>query len=206
MSARPILTLLAVLLALGSATASPAVAVKAPSAPVITSAVVVDTRTVDLAWTPVKGADHYVVLSTSYDGALYTTATTARITALYPGDAQYFYVVAEGRKNQVLGTSETVYLATPPEGPIGTLGWRDLSEGYVLIWSQSGSGCVTQDLGRLAADGTYTSLGDGLDQGGPRSWTLLQGSGTTETYAVRCQGSGGLWSPWSEPPTVVTLG
>jgi hypothetical protein len=60
-------------------------------------------------------------------------------------------------------------------------------------------------LGILADDGTYTSLRDGFDVDGPRTWTILQGSGTTETYAVRCQGSGGLWSPWSEPPTVVTL-
>lgn len=142
---------------------------------------------------------------TSAVGPIYTSATTARITGLYPGDLHTFYVVAETRRNSPLGTTEWVYVATPPEGPSGTLGWVDALDGYVRIWSGSGIGCVTQDLGILADDGTYTSLGDGTDQGGPRTWTIYQGLDTTETYAVRCQGSGGLWSPWSEPPTVVTL-
>ena len=114
-------------------------------------------------------------------------------------------MTAETRKNQPLGTSEWIYVATPPEGPTGPLGWLDALDGYVRIWSGSGIGCVTQDLGILADDGTYTSLGDGFDEGGPRTWTIFQGSGTTETYAVRCQGAGGLWSPWSEPPTIVTV-
>jgi hypothetical protein len=133
------------------------------------------------------------------------STTTARITDLYPGDLHAIYVTAETRRNASLGTSPTVYVATPPEGPRGPLGWAEASDGQVRIWSGSGIGCVTQDLGILAADGTWTSLGDGLDQGGPRTWTIFQGAGTTETYAVRCQGSGGLWSGWSEPPTVVTL-
>ena len=62
MSARRILASLVLTLALGGASAAPALAAKAPPAPPrITSAVVVDTRTVDLTWTSVKGADHYVV-------------------------------------------------------------------------------------------------------------------------------------------------
>jgi hypothetical protein len=204
MSARRIVAGLVLTVALGRASAAPALAAKAPPAPPrITSAVAVDTRTVDLAWTAVKGAHHYVVSSNV--SPVYTTTTTARVTGLYPGDEHVFFVTAETRKNQPLGTSEWVYVATPPEGPTGQLGWVEESDGYVRIWSGSGIGCVTQDLGILAGDGTYTSLGDGSDQGGPRTWTIFQGTGTTETYAVRCQGSGGLWSPWSEPPTVVTL-
>ncbi len=204
MSARRILASLVVTLALGGASAAPALAAKPlPAPPQITSAVAVDTRTVDLTWTAVKGAHHYVVSSTA--SQIYTTATTARVTGLYPGDAHVFFVSAETRKNQPLGTSEWIYVATPPEGPTGPLGWLDARDGYVRIWSGSGIGCVTQDLGVLADDGTYTSLGDGFDEGGARTWTIFQGSGTTETYAVRCQGSGGLWSPWSEPPTVVSL-
>ena len=156
-----------------------------------------------MTWTSTKGADHYVVTG-SGGSPIYTTATTTRVTDLYPGDVHEFVVTAETRRNQVLGISETVYVATPPEGPTGQLGWATAFDGYVRIWSGSGIGCVTFDLGILAADGTYTSLGDGVDQGGPREWTILQGSGTTESYAVRCQGSGGLWSPWSEP-TSVTL-
>ena len=205
MGARRILAVLGIILTLGSASASPALAAKAPPAPPrITSAVAIDTRTVDLTWTAVKGADHYVV-STSGQSPIYTTATTARVTDLYPGDEHVFSVTAETRKNASLGTSEWVYVATPPEGPTGPLGWADALDGYVRIWSGSGIGCVAQELGVLTDDGTYTSLGDGLDQGGPRTWTIFQGSGTTATYAVRCQGSGGLWSPWSEPPTVITL-
>lgn len=205
MSARRILASLVITVALGAASTAPALAAKAPPAPPrITSAVAVDSRTVDLTWTSVKGAHHYVI-STSGISPIYTTATAARVTDLYPGDEHVFFVTAETRKNQPLGTSEWVYVATPPEGPTGTLGWVDALDGYVRIWSGSGIGCVSHDLGVLADDGTYTSLGDGFDQGGSRTWTIFQGSGTTETYAVRCQGSGGLWSPWSEPPTVVTL-
>ena len=205
MRARRILVSLVLTVALGGASAAPALAAKEPPAPPqITSALAVDSRTVDLTWTSVKGAHHYVVF-TSGVSPIYTTATTARVTDLYPGDEHVFFVSAEGRKNQPLGTSEWVYVATPPEGPTGPLSWVDALDGYVRIWSGSGIGCVTQDLGMLADDGTYTSLSDGFDQGGPRTWTIFQGSGTTETYAVRCQGSGGLWSTWSEPPTVVTL-
>jgi len=205
MSARRILASLVLTVALGGASAAPALAAKEPPAPPqITSAVAVDTRTVDLTWTTVKGAHHYVVF-TSGISPIYTTATTLRVTDLYPGDEHVFFVSAETRKNQPLGTSEWVYVATPPEGPLGPLGWVDLRDGYVRIWSGSGIGCMTNDLGILADDGTYTSLRDGFDVDGPRTWTILQGSGTTETYAVRCQGRGGLWSPWSEPPTVVTL-
>src|SRR4051812_44445668 len=164
MGARRILATLTLAVALSGASGAPALAAKAPPAPPrITSAVTVDSRTVDLTWTSVKGADHYVV-STSGISPIYTTATTMRVGDLYPGDEHVFSVTAETRKNQSLGTSEWVYVATPPEGPRGPLGWADASDGYVRIWSGSGIGCVSQDLGVLADDGTtYTSLGDGLD-------------------------------------------
>ena len=205
MSPRRILAGLALVVAMVMGSAAPTLAAKPlPQPPVITSAVAVDSRTVDLTWTSVKGADHYVVFAPGLS-PIYVSGTTARVTGLYPGDLHAIYVTAETRRNSPLGTSETVHVATPPEGPTGPLGWAEALDGYVRIWSGSGIGCVTQDLGLLAADGTYTSLGDGVDQGGPRTWTIFQGSGTTETYAVRCQGSGGLWSAWSEPPTVVTL-
>ena len=205
MSPRRILAVLTLLVAVVLASGGPTVAAKPlPAPPEITSAVAVDSRTVDLTWTSVKGADHYVVTAPGLS-PVYATATTARITDLYPGDLHAIYVTAETRRNASLGTSPTVYVATPPEGPSGPLGWAEASDGQVRIWSGSGLGCVTQDLGILASDGTWTSLGDGVDQGGPRTWTIFQGAGTTQTYAVRCQGSGGLWSPWSEPPTVVTL-
>ncbi|MDH2414444.1 hypothetical protein [Nocardioides sp. CER19] len=204
MNPRRILVGLVLIVALGVSPAAPALAAKPLPVPLtITSAVVVDTRTVELTWTPTKGADHYVVTG-SGGSPIYTTATTTRVTDLYPGDVHEFVVTAETRKNQELGTSDTVYVATPPEGPTGQLGWAAALDGDVRIWSGSGIGCVTFDLGILAADGTYSSLGDGVDQGGPRTWTIFQGSGTTETYAVRCQGSGSLWSPWSEA-TSVTL-
>ena len=194
MSARRILACLVLTLALGGASAAPALAAKAPLAPPqITSAVAVDTRTVDLTWTSVKGAHHYVV--TSGVSPIYTTATTARVTDLYPGDEHVFFVSAETRKNQPLGTSEWVYVATPPEGPTGPLGWVDALDGYVRIWSGSGIGCVTQDLGILADEGTYTSLGDGVDQGGPRTWTIFQGQGSTETYAVAARAVAGSGRP-----------
>ena len=205
MSPRRILVVLVLLVAVVLASGGPAVAAKPlPTPPEITSAVAVDSRTVDLTWTAVKGADHYVVTAPGLS-PVYATATTARITDLYPGDLHAIYVTAETRRNASLGTSATLYVATPPEGPRGPLGWAEEQDGQVRIWSGSGLGCVTQDLGILASDGIWTSLGDGVDQGGPRTWTIFQGAGTTQTYAVRCQGSGGLWSPWSEPPTVVTL-
>ena len=205
MSPRRVLAVITLLVAVVLASGGPAVAAKPlPTPPEITSAVAVDSRTVDLTWTAVKGADHYVVTAPGLS-PVYATATTARITDLYPGDLHAIYVTAETRRNASLGTSATIYVATPPEGPRGPLGWAEEQDGQVRIWSGSGIGCVTQDLGILASDGTWTSLGDGVDQGGPRTWTIFQGAGTTQTYAVRCQGSGGLWSPWSEPPTVVTL-
>lgn len=202
MSPRRILAVLALAVALVAPSGAVASAAKpTPSPPVITSAVAVDSRTVDLTWTPTKGADHYVVFAPGQT-PIYTSATSLRVTGLYPGDEHAFHVEAETRRNLSLGTSQWVYVATPPEGPTGTLGWVDAYDGYVRIWGASGIGCATFDLGRLAADGTYTSLGEANagDQ-----WSLDQGSGTTATYALRCQGSGGLWSPWSEPPTVVTL-
>lgn len=51
--------------------------------PQFTSAVVVDSRTVTLSWTPAKGADHYVVEYAPAMG-VYTTGTTVTITDLRP--------------------------------------------------------------------------------------------------------------------------
>ena len=107
MSARRVLASLVLTLSLAGASAAPALAVKSPPAPPqITSALAVDSRTVDLTWTSVKGAHHYVVTSSA--GQIYTSATTARITDLYPGDEHVFFVSAETRKNRLLGTSEWV--------------------------------------------------------------------------------------------------
>lgn len=203
MGPRRILAGLVLLVAVLAPSAPAAAAKPPPAPPTITSAVAVDSRTVDLTWTPVKGADHYVVWATTL-APISTTATSARVSGLYPGDLHAFYVVAETRRNQPLGTSAWVYAATPPEGPTGPLGWvdgEDAREGHVHLWSSPGIGCVTYDLGVLGADGTYGSLG--LLQAEP-DWWAAQDAGTTATYSVRCQGSGGLWSGWSAWPTVVT--
>lgn len=202
MGPRRILAGLVLLAAALAPAASPASAAKPQaSPPTITSAVAVDSRTVDLAWTPTKGADHYVVYATAH-APVYTTSTSARVGELYPGDVHALYVVAESRRNQPLGTSAWVYVATPPEGPAGPLAWvdgQDAREGYAHIWTSHGIGCATFDLGVRGADGTYASLG--LLQAEP-DWWAAQDAGTTVTYAVRCQGSGGLWSGWSTPTDV----
>ena len=191
MNVRRVLAVLALACALQGA-AGPATAAKAPAEPPrITSAVAVDSRTVDLEWTSVKGAHHYVV---SYvGGETYTSGTAARVSDLHPGDEHVFSVSAETRRNQPLGISEWVYVATPPEGPQSVQA-VDAGDGYVQLWRGSGIGCAAFDLGVLADDGGYVSLGAGDDPGDTR-WKLFQGAGTTATYAVRCQGDGGLWSP-----------
>ena len=127
------------------------------------------------------------------------------MTDLYPGDEHVFFVSAEGRKNQPLGTSEWVYVATPPEGPMGPLSWVDALNGYVRIWSGSGIGCVTQDLGMLADDGTYTSLSDGFDQGGPRTWTIFRARGRPRPTPSGVRAVVVCGETQSQPPTVVTL-
>jgi Fibronectin type III domain len=80
--------------------------------PQFTSAVVVDSRTVTLSWTPVKGAHHYVV---EYAPAMrvYTTETSVTITDLYPGDGHYFTVRAETRRNVPSRTSDPIIVPTP---------------------------------------------------------------------------------------------
>src|SRR4029450_10151640 len=82
-----------------------------------TSPAVAATRPVTLSWTPVKGADHYVV---EYAPAMrvYTTDTSVTITDLYPGDGHYFTVRAETRRNVPSATSDPIVVPTPPEGPL----------------------------------------------------------------------------------------
>ena len=167
--------------------------------PQFTSWTVVDSRTVTLSWTPVKGADHYVV---EYAPAMrvYTTETTVTITDLYPGDGHYFTVRAETRRNQPSGTSDPIVVPTPPEGPLSPSVARiDYRDG-VRVWWTSGIGCATYELATVAPDGTYTSV-QPLYVEYPTMWQVAQDPGTTVTYAVRCASSYGLYSPWSDTTT-----
>jgi hypothetical protein len=95
----------------------PATVARPLATPQFTSAVVVDSRTVTLSWTPFKGAHHYVV---EYAPAMrvYTTETSVTITDLNPGDGHYFTVRAETRRNVPSGTSDPIIVPTPPEGPL----------------------------------------------------------------------------------------
>ena len=78
--------------------------------------VAVDTRTAAVTWTPVKGADHYV-LEWAPAMRLYTSATTATVTDLYPGDEAGFAVRAETKKNQRLAAERLGLRSLAPEGP-----------------------------------------------------------------------------------------
>jgi len=103
-----------VLLALlaGGAAAAPAAAGRTLPTPQFTSGSAVDSRTVTLSWTKVKGADHYVV---EYAPAMRisTTSTSVRVTDLYPGDAHQFTVRAETRRNVASATSAPLVVPTP---------------------------------------------------------------------------------------------
>jgi hypothetical protein len=188
--------------ALGSATTVPASAAHSLATPQFTSAVAVDSRTVTLSWTPVKGAHHYVV---EYVPALRvsTTETSATITNLYPGDAHYFSVRAETRKNVASATSDPVIVPTPPEGPSSPQAVPNAFGGITIWWGQ-GIGCAVYELATVAPDGTYSGPVQPLSVNYPTSWWVDQQAGTTVTYAVRCASGSGLYSPWSGP-TVVTL-
>ena len=194
-----VLLILAFAAVLGGLLQSPATAAARPLAtPQFTSSTVVDSRTDIHSWTPVKGADHYVV---EYAPALRdsTTATTVTITDLYPGDGHYFTVRAETRRNQPSGTSDPVTVPTPPEGPLSpSVVHVDYRDG-VRVWWSSGIGCASYELATVA-DGTYSPV-QPLFIEDPTMWQVAQDPGTTVTYAVRCASSYGLYSPWSETTT-----
>lgn len=196
---RFVLTLLLAVLA--TAVGAPAQAGRTLAAPQFTSAVVVDSRTVTLTWTAVKGADHYVV-EWAPARRVSTTATSVTITDLYPGDANRFTVRAETKRNVPSPTGDPLVMATPPEGPSSPL-----AEPYVdgiRIWWTSGIGCATYELATVDADGAYSAPIEPLAVLDPTGWWVAQDAGTTVTYAVRCTSAAGLSSPWSAP-TVVTL-
>jgi Fibronectin type III domain len=201
MRAARVILLLVLINVFGVATSAPAIAARPLATPQFTSAVVVDSRTVILSWTPVKGAHHYVV---EYAPAMrvYTTETSVTITDLYPGDGHYFTVRAETRRNVPSGTSDPIIVPTPPEGPLSPSA-APYFDG-IRIWWTSGIGCATYELATVAPDGTYSGPVQPIAIENPTMWYVAQEAGTTVTYAVRCASSYGLYSPWSDP-TVVTL-
>jgi hypothetical protein len=202
MRAVRVVLLLALIAVFGVATSAPAMAARPLATPQFTSAVVVDSRTVTLSWTPVKGAHHYVV---EYAPAMrvYTTETSVTITDLYPGDAHYFTVRAETRRNVPSGTSDPIIVPTPTEGPLSPSAVPD-QDGVIRIWWTSGVGCAMYELATVAPDGTYSDPVQPIAMEEATMWLVAQEDGTTVTYAVRCASAYGLYSPWSDP-TVVTL-
>jgi hypothetical protein len=197
-----VILLLVLIAVFGVATSAPAMAARPLATPQFTSAVVVDSRTVTLSWTPVKGANHYVV---EYAPAMrvYTTETSVTITDLYPGDAHYFTVRAETRRNVPSGTSDPIIVPTPPEGPLSPSA-VPYQDGVIRIWWTSGVGCARYELATVAPDGTYSDPVQPIAMEDATMWLVAQEAGTTVTYAVRCASAYGLYSPWSDP-TVVTL-
>ena len=188
---------------LGGVTQAPAMAARPLATPQFTSAVVLDSRTVTLSWTPVKGAHHYVV---EYAPAMrvYTTDTSVTVTDLYPGDGNYFTVRAETRRNVPSATSDPIFVPTPPEGPLSPSAAQIPFRDGIRIWWTSGIGCATYELATVAPDGTYSAPVQPIFIEDPTMWQVAQDPGTTVTYAVRCASSYGLYSLWSDP-TVVTL-
>ncbi len=152
-----VILLLVVSVLLGAVGVAPASAAKPQPATIqITSVVAVDTRTATVTWTPVKGTDHYV-LEWAPAMRLYTSATTATITDLYPGDEAGFTVRAETRRNQVLATSSYAYVTLAPEGPASLYGYAPYADTVKLWWS-GGYGCYTYELAVAQPDGTYSSV------------------------------------------------
>jgi hypothetical protein len=200
MRAARVIVLLALTTVLGVAASAPAMAARQLPAPQFTSSVVLDSRTVTLSWTPVKGADHYVV---EYAPAMrvYTADTSITITDLYPGDAHYFTVRAETRRNVPSATSAPLIVPTPPEGPLSPSAAPYL-DGMVRIWWTSGIGCDTYELATVAPDGTYSDPVQPIAKEDTTTWLVAHEAGTTVTYAVRCVSSYGLYSAWSGPTVV----
>lgn len=201
MRARRVTLVLVLAAVLGGLLQAPAMAARSLATPPFTSAVAVDSRTVSLSWTPVKGADHYVV---EYAPAMsvYTASTSVTITDLYPSDGDSFTVRAETRRNQPSGTSAPIVVPTPPEGPLSPSALPYLDG--IRIWWTSGIGCATFELATVSADGTYSAPAQPTAVESPTMWLVAQDPGTTVTYAVRCASSYGLYSRWSAT-TVVTL-
>ncbi|HET6967821.1 MAG TPA: fibronectin type III domain-containing protein [Ornithinibacter sp.] len=175
--------------------ATPATAARpALATPQLTSAVVVDTRTVTLSWTPVKGADHYV-LEWAPAMHLYTSATSVTVTDLYPGDDVSFSVRAETRRNAPSGTSTPVVVSLAPEGPSISNAYPWDAETIRIFWG-SGIGCVTYDLATVEG-GAYTVVDPAPYSPQSQDRWVAQASGTTVSYAVRCASSSGMPSSWS---------
>jgi hypothetical protein len=202
MRAVRVILVLVVAALLGGAISAPAMAARPLATPQFTSAVVVDSRTVTLSWTQVKGADHYVV-EYAPGMRVYTTETSVTITDLYPGDSHYFTVHAETRRNVPSATSDPIVVPTPPEGPLSPSAAPVPFSDGIRIWWTSGIGCATYELATVAPDGTYSPV-EPIAVEDPTMWWVAQEAGTTVTYAVRCASSYGLYSAWSDP-TVVTL-
>ena len=195
-----LLVLVSVLLgAIGVAPAS--AARPALATPQITSVVAVDTQTAIVTWTPVKGADHYV-LEWAPAMRLYTSATTATVTDLYPGDVVAFTVSAETRRNQPSASSDSVSVSLAPEGPGSPNGYV-VSTDTVKLWWSGGLGCYTYELAVALPDGTYSTVTQLPNYVVDQSWQGHQDPGTTASYVVRCASLSGLVSTWS-PPTVLT--
>ena len=189
---------------LGAVGVAPASAAKAPLAtPQITSAVALDTRSIAVTWTAVKGADHYVL--TSVAGEIYTSATSATsatVTDLYPGDDVAFVVRAETKKNQPSGSSDWVYVSLAPEGPDAPNGYAAAAD-TVKLWWGSGIGCYTYEFAIALPDGTYSTLArtpNYVDQ----VWQGHQDPATTVSYAVRCATLSGTLSTWSPVTSLTT--
>lgn len=197
-----VILLVVVSIVLGAIGVGPASAAKAPLAtPQFTSAVAVDTRTVTLTWTAVKGVDHYV-LEWAPGQRLSTSTTSATVTDLYPGDDVGFVVRAETRKNQPSGSSDWVYVSLAPEGPDSPNGYAANAD-TVKLWWGSGRGCYTFELAVALPDGTFTTVTQLPNYVVDQSWLGHQDPGTTVSYVVRCASFSGLVSTWS-PPTVLT--
>ncbi|HET7822703.1 MAG TPA: hypothetical protein VFL10_14375, partial [Ornithinibacter sp.] len=172
-----------------------------PATIAITSVVAVDTRTATVTWTPVKGTDHYV-LEWAPAMRVSTSATTATVTDLYPGDEVAFTVRAESKRNQVLATSPYAYVALAPEGPGAPNGYAAAAD-TVRLWWGSGIGCYTYELAIALPDGTYSTLArtpNYVDQ----VWQGHQDPATTVSYAVRCASFSGTLSTWSPVTSLTT--
>jgi hypothetical protein len=199
-----VILLIVVSVVLGAVGVAPASAARPQPAELrITSVVAVDTRTATVSWTPVKGAHHYV-LEWAPAMRLYTSATTATVTDLYPGDEVGFTVRAESKRNQVLATSPYAYVTLAPEGP-GSLSGYAVQADTVKLWWGGGIGCSTYELGAAQPDGTYSSVVQ-VPSYAEQVWQGYQDPATTVAYAVRCANLSGLWSTWSQTATVTTPG
>jgi len=196
-----VILLLVLIAVFGIATSAPATAARPLATPQFTSSEVVDSRTVTLSWTPVKGAHHYVV-EYAPGMRVYTTETSVTITDLYPGDGHYFTVRAETRRNVPSATSDPIIVPTPPEGPLSPSAVPYFDG--IRIWWTEGIGCATYELATVSPDGTYSAPVQPIAMEDPTMWYVAQEAGTTVTYAVRCASSYGLYSPWSDS-AVVTL-